>query len=184
VRRRKPGELQRTVIAHQFGKLGAFQSQVEHQPLVAEHKTDNGVLDVGRINGPTGAQFHQGHRTVNPGFPAFAVPEILQGIVLHEYQDDSFCLGAELETDRSCSGAVIVNGLALDAQSPLTVLTADPDAGLDDAGEDQDTMEALGKMKAAVTRNRTNITVDAIKTRLADFLLIVFIAKTSVKIMV
>jgi hypothetical protein len=45
-------------------------------------------------------------------------------------------------------------------------------------------MEALGKMKAAVTRNRTNITVDAIKTRLADFLLIVFIAKTSVKIMV
>ena len=55
----------------------------------------------------------------------------------HEHDDDRACLRAELEADRGRDGVEVSRGPAANAQRALAILAADPDAGLDDGREDQ-----------------------------------------------
>ena len=102
-----------------------------------EDDGDDGVLDGLGAEALAGAGVNNGDATVDAGAPAIALPEVFEHGLVHEEDDLGSLLGAELDTHGGGEDGVVVDDLAVHLECALAVLSADEEAGLDDAGEHQ-----------------------------------------------
>src|SRR5690606_37386348 len=122
------GELHSPKPNRRFGRslldlpeLRAFQRQVVHQSLVAEHEADDRVGDAVRAEILTDTELDDRDAAVDTGLPAVARAERFERGIGHEHQHLGTRLAADLEAERSGGEPVVLHRPAADQQRPFTV---------------------------------------------------------------
>ena len=127
-----------------FADLAAAQTEPTHQALLVEKEGVDIILagDVGQRACQT--FINDGDTRTDSELPAIGVPQIVQGLLVHEEQGIAEFLYPGLEAIRALDVPVIVNRLAIYAKRPDTVGPADHQPGLRDIRKDHDGLGRFG----------------------------------------
>lgn len=81
------------------------------------------------------ADIDQGDGAAHAHLTALTCAKFLQGGFLHEQADDALGLRTQLETERSCGSAVVIEGFPAYPQRAVCAFAADNGSGLVDLGK-------------------------------------------------
>ena len=132
------------------GKLQSFQRDPGHQPFLAEDKADDRFLELGGVHRAARSYVDEGDLAVDTHLPTLAPPELLEGGLIHEAEEDIEFLGTDLEAHRARGKVIVADALSTDPQGAVAVLAPHDETGLLDPRDDKHTFCGLKEGLAAL----------------------------------